>query len=227
MLSASSAYFSAMFTGSLKEAQEKEISLGEVTGEALSSLVKYCYTGSIELREETVEVLLSTACLLQLSQVVSACCTFLSRQLHPTNCLGFALFAEQQNCSSLMKVAMDFTCQNFGQVCRNTEFFQLNTKQLSKLLASDDLNVQSEQEVFDALVAWVQHDASVRDKCIPDLLALIRLPLLQPAVMTYIRSLFDFTVNSFYSFPFIFSLLRIMWSLFAVPADASSCSWRH
>lgn len=171
-----------MFTGALKESSEKEVTLGEVCGEALQALVAYCYTGNIELREDTVETLLSTACLLQLSSVVTACCTYLSRQLHPSNSLGFALFAEQQNCGSLMKVAMDFTCQNFSQVCRNQEFFLLNPDQLSKLLASDDLNVLSEHEVFEALVTWVQHDAESRNEHVPDLLALIRLPLLQPAV---------------------------------------------
>lgn len=182
VLSASSVYFSAMFTGSLKESSEREVTLKEVSGDALQALVHYCYTGNIELREDTVEILLSTACLLQLSSVINACCTFLSRQLHPSNCLGFALFAEQQNCHSLMRVAMDFTCQNFGQVCRNQEFFQLNPDQLSKLLSSDDLNVLSEHEVFEALVTWVQHDTETRNEHVPDLLALIRLPLLMPAV---------------------------------------------
>lgn len=182
VLSASSEYFGAMFTGSLKESSAKEVTLGEVSGDALQALVHYCYTGNIELREDTVETLLSTACLLQLSNVVNACCTFLSRQLHPSNCLGFALFAEQRNCDSLMKVAMDFTCQNFAHVCRNQEFFQLNPEQLSKILASDDLNVLSEHEVFEALVSWVQFDQAARNEHVPELLALIRLPLLQPAV---------------------------------------------
>lgn len=174
-----------MFTGLLKESSEKEVTLGEVTGDSLQALVHYCYTGNIELREDTVETLLSTACLLQLSSVVTACCTFLSRQLHPSNCLGFALFAEQQNCIALKNVAMDFTCQNFAQVCHNQEFFQLDAEQLSKLLASDDLNVLSEHEVFESLVTWVQHDAETRNGHVPDLLALIRLPLLQPAVSVF------------------------------------------
>lgn len=45
MLSASSAYFSAMFTGSLRETQQEEITLGDVNGDALQQLVQYCYTG--------------------------------------------------------------------------------------------------------------------------------------------------------------------------------------
>lgn len=174
-----------MFTGSLRESQEDEITLGDVKGDALQLLVQYCYTGTIELREETVETLLSTACLLQITSVVTACCNFLARQLHPSNCLGFALFAEQQSCNTLLKLATQYTCQHFMQVSRNQEFFQLSCEQLSNLLKSDDLNVPTEQEVFHALMSWVQNDSVNREKHIPELLALIRLPLLQPAVSFY------------------------------------------
>ncbi len=74
------------------------------------------YTGTIELREDTVETLLATACLLQLTAVVTACCSFLAKQLHPSNCLGFALFAEQQSCNTLLKLASAYTNHHFMQV---------------------------------------------------------------------------------------------------------------
>lgn len=69
-----------------------------------------------ELREETVEVLLSTASLLQLNTVTDACCAFLKKQLDPCNCLGIALFAEQQSCMNLHKSALEYTYQHFMQV---------------------------------------------------------------------------------------------------------------
>lgn len=34
-----------MFTGSLRETQQTEITLGDVHGDALHLLVQYCYTG--------------------------------------------------------------------------------------------------------------------------------------------------------------------------------------
>lgn len=171
-----------MFTGSLRESQQEEITLVEIHGDPLQLLVQYCYTGTIELREDNVETLLATACLLQLNAVVTACCNFLAKQLHPSNCLGFALFAEQQSCNTLLKLSSSYTCHHFMQVCKNQEFYQLSAEQLATLLKSDDLNVPSEQDVFHALMAWVQHDVVTREKCIPDLLGLIRLPLLPPAV---------------------------------------------
>ena len=67
-----------------------------------------CVTGKLEIKEDTVENLLSTACLLQLVTVISACCSFLSKQLHPSNCLGIRQFADTQGCSELYREANDY-----------------------------------------------------------------------------------------------------------------------
>ncbi|XP_034829155.1 kelch-like protein 5 [Maniola hyperantus] len=178
VLASCSEYFAAMFTGSLREAQSSEITLERVDSQTLRSLVHYCYTGIIELSEETVEILLSTASLLQLHSVTKACCDFLEKQLDPCNCLGIALFAEQQSCLGLHKSALDFTYQHFMQVVKHQEFLTLQTEQLSNLLKSDDLNVETEETVFESLMTWVQHDNANRDKHLADLLKLVKLPLL-------------------------------------------------
>lgn len=105
-----------MFTGSLRDPEQTEITLGDVNGDVLQAVVNYCYTGTIEIREDNVETLLSTACLMLLHEVVEACSRFLAHQLHPSNCLGIAVFAEYQNCSSLLMEANSYTSQHFMQV---------------------------------------------------------------------------------------------------------------
>ncbi|XP_069487891.1 kelch-like protein 5 isoform X2 [Ambystoma mexicanum] len=68
VLSSVSDYFAAMFTSDVREARQEEIKMEGVDPNALWALVQYAYTGRLELKEDTVECLLSTACLLQLSQ---------------------------------------------------------------------------------------------------------------------------------------------------------------
>lgn len=137
-----------------------------------------------------MERILANSCLLQLNSVSTACCNFLARQLHPSNCLGFALFAEQQGCQSLLNMAQAYTCQNFMQVSRNQEFFDLSKDQLADLLKSEDLNIPSEQEVFFALTSWIQHDPKSRQKYLGELLGLIKLPLLEPSfIVDHIENL--------------------------------------
>lgn len=52
---------------------------------------------------------------------------------------------------------------------------------MAKLLANDDLNVPSEQHIFHALMSWTRFEPS-REQHIAKLLALVKLPLLEPAV---------------------------------------------
>lgn len=62
-----------MFTGGLSNNEQTEIEIGEVRGEILKAIVDYCYTGAIEIREDNVETLLSTASLMLIHEVVEAC----------------------------------------------------------------------------------------------------------------------------------------------------------
>ncbi|XP_043918874.1 kelch-like protein 5 isoform X2 [Protopterus annectens] len=180
VLSSVSDYFAAMFTNDVREAKQEEIKMEGVDPNALWALVQYAYTGRLELKEDTIECLLSTACLLQLSQVVEACCGFLMKQLHPSNCLGIRSFADAQGCTDLHKVAHNFTMEHFMEVIKNQEFLLLPSSEISKLLASDDMNIPNEETILNALLSWVRHDLEERKKDLSKLLAYIRLPLLSP-----------------------------------------------
>lgn len=54
---------------------------------------------------------------------------------------------------------------------------------MSTLLSSDDLNVTSEEHIFQALMRWINHDLANRKTYIARLLALVKLPLLDPAFL--------------------------------------------
>ena len=182
MLSAASDYFAAMFTNDFGESSQHEVELQAVDPESLEALVGYCYTGRVDLEEDTVEMLMATACLLQLPEVVEACSSFLIRQLHPSNCLGIRLFADSQSCSRLLQVAQLYTADHFIEVIGSQEFVLLPADEVAKLLASDDLNVPNEELMFQALMLWLRHDLGERQKELPRLLSLIKLPLLSPQV---------------------------------------------
>ncbi|XP_033891804.3 kelch-like protein 5 isoform X1 [Acipenser ruthenus] len=180
VLSSVSDYFAAMFTNDVQEAKQEEIKMEGVDANALWALVQYAYTGRLELKEDNIESLLSTACLLQLSQVVEACCRFLMKQLHPSNCLGIRSFAHAQGCTDLHKVAHNYTMENFLEVIKNQEFLLLPASEIVKLLGSDDMNIPSEETILNALLSWVRHEMESRQEELSKLLPFIRLPLLAP-----------------------------------------------
>lgn len=184
VLSANCEYFAAMFTNSLRETFQNEVELKDVDGDALWTLIKYFYTGVIDLLEDNVETLLATASLLQLDSIVEACCQFLIKQLHPSNCLGIGRFADIHGCPNLLSTAKTYTNDHFMEVIKNQEFLLLPANDVANLLQSDDLDVASEESVFNALLKWLEYDPKTRQLDACNLLAYVKLPLLPPAFLT-------------------------------------------
>ncbi|XP_062333311.1 kelch-like protein 2 [Osmerus eperlanus] len=178
VLAAGSPYFHAMFTGEMAESRAKRVRIKEVDGWTLGLLVDYIYTAEIQVTEDNVQALLPAAGLLQLTEVRRACCEFLSSQLHPSNCLGIRAFADLHACCQLLTQANTYAEQHFADVVGSEEFLNLGMEQVSSLIASDKLTIPSEEKVFEAVIAWVNHDKDVRQEHLAHLMEHVRLPLL-------------------------------------------------
>ncbi len=146
------------------------ITLKEVDATAVESLISFLYTGNIEVTEENVQALLPAANLLHLTEVCEACCSFLKRQLHPSNCLGIMAFADLHSCSSLFTESRRFSRKHFPEVRMSEEFIQLPSESVIDLISSSDLGVKSEEDVFEAVIQWVSHDREARGTFLPMLL---------------------------------------------------------
>ncbi|XP_078483506.1 kelch-like protein 5 [Ciona intestinalis] len=175
VLSSVSEYFRAMFNSEVREAVEEEVVMSDNDPDALENLIKYMYTGKLELKEDNVERTLSTANMLRLDAVVDSGCSFLKQQLHPSNCLGIRSFADMQSCRGLYEEAHKYTMEHFTEVIRNQEFLMLPLPQVCELFGSDEVNVSSEVNMFEAVLLWVKHDVKERKKLMADLLTRVRL----------------------------------------------------
>ncbi|XP_077999159.1 kelch-like protein 3 [Glandiceps talaboti] len=178
VLAACSPYFAAMFTGELSESRAEKVTLQEIDGKALNLLVDYVYSAEVQVTEDNVQALLPAANLLQLPDVRDACCDFLQRQLHPTNCLGIRAFADVHACSELLNFAQNYTMQHFSEVIQGDEFLALSADQVCELISSDHLTVPTEEKVFEAVIAWVHNDSANREDHMAILMENVRLPLL-------------------------------------------------
>ncbi|XP_043285498.1 kelch-like ECH-associated protein 1B isoform X2 [Venturia canescens] len=180
ILAAASPYFKAMFTGGLKECEMTRVKLQGVCPTAMARLMYFMYTGQIRVTEVTVCSLLPAATMFQVSNVIDACCTFLERQLDPTNAIGIANFAEQHGCHSLCHKANQFIVQHFNQICQEEEFLQLSAIQLISLVRKDELNVQEEREVYNAVLKWVKYNEEARGPKMEHILHAVRCQYLTP-----------------------------------------------
>jgi hypothetical protein len=57
-------------------------------GKSLQQIIQFFYTAKVDITQKNVQELLSTASLLQVQNVLDACCEFMRRQLTDENCLG-------------------------------------------------------------------------------------------------------------------------------------------
>ncbi|XP_067671133.1 kelch-like protein 3 [Haliotis asinina] len=178
ILSSCSQYFYAMFTGEMAEAKANRIILQEIDPKALSLLVEFVYTSEIHVTEDNVQTLLPAANILQMTEVREACCEFLQAQLHPSNSLGIRDFADLHACTDLNNYAQTYTEQHFTEVVHYDEFLSLSENQVARLISSDRLTVTSEEQVFEAVMSWVQHDLGSRQGLVEQLLEHVRLPLM-------------------------------------------------
>ena len=104
VLAASSIYFKAMFSGGFRENNKcKEVFIDNVNGPTLQSIVDFMYSSQIYIKESNVQNLLIAAKMLQMEQIVNACCVFLELNFEPGNCLGIEEFAKTYGCLDLVE----------------------------------------------------------------------------------------------------------------------------
>lgn len=60
-----------------------------------------------------------------------------------------------------------FFLLNFKQVMESEEFMLLPANQLIDIISSDELNVRSEEQVFNAVMAWVKYSIQERRPQLP------------------------------------------------------------
>ncbi|XP_076001076.1 actin-binding protein IPP isoform X1 [Genypterus blacodes] len=196
VLAASSPYFSALFSGGMREADKEEVHILGVEADVFEVLLDFIYTGMISVTVENVQELMVAADMLQLSEVVSICGEFLKSQMDPSNCVGIFQFLEQIACIDMLEFTENYIHVHFLEVCVTDEFRGLTNDQVVKLLRSEELRIEDEYQVFTVAMDWVLHDVAKRKKHVVEVLDPVRFPLLSPQrLFKYIESISDFSLR--------------------------------
>ncbi|XP_005094378.1 kelch-like protein 18 [Aplysia californica] len=179
ILAALSPYFKAMFCSHLNERQEFQIRIQGLNAQAVKAVVQFAYTADLCLSEETVQSVMQTASMMQISAIEKLCCTFLLEHMYPENCLGIRDFAHVMGCFELKEAADKYCEDHFFDVSQSEEFFQLNVDEVIGLISRDGLRVAKEEEVYAAVMRWVEFDPERSKQDIVRIMEHVRLPLVQ------------------------------------------------
>ncbi|XP_078606934.1 kelch-like protein 24 [Branchiostoma floridae x Branchiostoma japonicum] len=176
VLAACSGYFQAMFCNGLRESKEHRVTIHEVSTSTVQLLVDYAYTSKVTITEDNAVELLEGANFFQIQPVFEACMNFLSERLCAENCLKMLALGGML-APDLEKKALPCAMKEFNLVSKTPEFLCLRKEQLITLISSDDLNA-SEETVYTAVMAWINHDTRRRKKEMKDLMELVRFPFM-------------------------------------------------
>lgn len=197
VLASNSDYFLAMFTNKMREKDSSIIELQGLNAKTMETLLNCIYNEPIVFNNENVQEILSAASLLQLTDIQISCSEFLKNQLDPTNCIGIKHFAETHGCTKLCKAALDYLNENFHSIIAFDEFLNLKYNDLEDIIKQDDIDVQSEEIIYNAVFNWIKYDLNERAKYLPKLINHVRLPLLSPKFLTDVCDKEQLIKNSF------------------------------
>lgn len=163
ILAACVPYFRAMFASGMQESTEDAVRLKGMDEMGLKAIVGYVYSGRIELMENTVQGILSTASLLGLQNIVDASARFMTKHLSPSNCLGVRSFSALFDLESLRSAGDKYAQRNFAQVAREEEFLALTVEEVECFVSNEQISVESEEDIYNAVTKWINHDKFSED----------------------------------------------------------------
>ncbi|KAI0226983.1 Kelch-like protein 21 [Lamellibrachia satsuma] len=197
VLEAASDYFKAMFRCGLEESTSATVTL-TMEPEILTNIVDYMYTGEIQLTVDNVESLVKAGDLLQLGCLKYTCEDFMASQVKLHNFVEYYRFALLYRLDQLQKVTKQFVFAAFKTVALTPEFKELTCRELIEFIKDDDVNVEDEDIVFDAVLSWVRHDLDNRKSSLQMILEHVRLPYCTSNYLWHIKEAYDLlTTKSF------------------------------
>uniref|UniRef100_H2YQY1 BTB domain-containing protein n=1 Tax=Ciona savignyi TaxID=51511 RepID=H2YQY1_CIOSA len=180
ILAASSNYFRAMFCASYREKDQPSVSIKGVTAEVMKILIRYAYTSYLEITEDNAQTVLEAASLLQFTRVMEACANYFATELSIENAPGFMELAQRHNLRHLFVIATLKCVTHFGELITRSDYLIVSAQILESIVSRDDLNIAVEEEVYEVVISWCQHDPATRKKELPRLLQHVKLPLILP-----------------------------------------------
>ena len=186
VLAAASDYLNAMFQCDVEDPVQMDMK-----PEILTAIVDYIYTGEVALTVDNVESLVKACDVLQLDTLKTACESFMLKHVDPANCFGFHKFAASYHLDELQQKARRMMRSEFKIVASTDEFKKLSCSELIELIKDDEVNVASEDIVFDAVLGWIQHDLDNRKSFMETIIEHVRLPYCTTEYLQKMRDIYD------------------------------------
>ena len=160
VLCAASPFFYSALTSDMKESKEGVIRLEDTSKVAIEELLDYLYTGHVDVTQHNAFDLFKIADFLVIPSLKEVSSRFIIQTLSSSNCLMLFYLAVNYWCVELQEKARDFIFANFASVVEHEDFLNLTLSEVEKWISSDEISVRGEEDVFQAIVKWMENKGS-------------------------------------------------------------------
>ena len=156
VLCAASPFFYNALNNDMKEKKEGVIRLENTSKIVMEELIDYLYTGHVDVTQHNAFDLLEMADFFVIPSLKDVSSKFIARTLSFSSCLRAYYSALKFHCTELHKEARNFICTHFMSVVELEDFLNLSLEELEEWISSDELIVKGEEDVFQAIVKWLE-----------------------------------------------------------------------
>ena len=159
---------------------EKAVSLRKVTvtkveSDTMKALIDSCYTGQLIMSPVTVWPVLKVAEEYGMSNIIQACCEFLTKLVSEENCLEMYVIGKRKESRELLMSSLATIMKHFKSVSNHRLFFSAITfDHLNQLLSSDYLNLDDETLLWRSIKSWIKAEKRERMNGLHKLITHIR-----------------------------------------------------
>ncbi|KAJ2367808.1 hypothetical protein IW150_005576, partial [Coemansia sp. RSA 2607] len=177
ILMAVSPVFEAMFSNGMRETFEKTVEVWDVTPRAFERMLEFAYTHACDLdvsvenhadvsADEVVETLLC-ADQFEVAGLRDICWRNLMSRLSVDTVWDIWSIAVDLEVPEHQRACRSFCCRKFTDLCRHPSTMWASSHLLREVLASDALNIESEELLYETVVKWAEFREDSMDSVLP------------------------------------------------------------
>lgn len=179
VLSKASPFFEKLLNSDMKEPKEGIVRLEEFSESVMGNTLEFIYTGNVQISaEDNARDLIIMADYLFIRNLKTlAEEVLLQNGLNFSDCFSNYYFSERYRCSELFSKSQKFILSNFSALyaANREEILNMPSKDIKIFISSDEINVRAEEDVFNIILSWIDHDKGKRKKYFAELFHQVRL----------------------------------------------------
>ncbi|KAJ5074632.1 pep-cterm sorting domain-containing protein [Anaeramoeba ignava] len=168
-----------------KKNKKNKIKFDGISTSSMKSILKYIYTGNIEINLENAIDILFASRKIYIEEVANFVEKFIKESINIENVIEIVIIAKKHNWQQLYQQCMSFIEDNIIYILRSSSFETLSEDILLDILENNRLCIKNEMDIFNSVLNWKNQP----DHDISDVLNKIRFCDISPTGIAEIQDL--------------------------------------